>query len=250
MKCPHCAAPVTEQSLRGREAEQARKPWSLSPATRLYCPECHAEVAYPATALLFGVGGFALFVLCSVVPLTIQMERETRIAIALLGTIGVVASLFYRLKYMKLKVVATPRDGERGHLGTRQPVILGPGEGRSYPMGRISAVFKADGAETAFRYNVSEWWLEPHTKGPGAHAHPKEDCIFYVLAGTMSVLVGNDWVDGAAGTFILVPGGVTHDFENRGDAHAGVLNFSAPGAFEPNMPEIAKWFAEHPPQNT
>jgi hypothetical protein len=26
----------------------------------------------------------------------------------------------------------------------RRPVILGPGEGRSYPMGRIAAVFKAD----------------------------------------------------------------------------------------------------------
>ena len=30
----------------------------------------------------------------------------------------------------------------------RRPVVLGPGEGRAYPMGRISAVFKADGAET------------------------------------------------------------------------------------------------------
>jgi hypothetical protein len=30
----------------------------------------------------------------------------------------------------------------------RRPVLLGPGEGRAYPMGRISAVFKADGAET------------------------------------------------------------------------------------------------------
>ena len=50
----------------------------------------------------------------------------------------------------------------------RRPVVLGPGEGRSYPMGRISAVFKADGAETGQLYSISEWWLDPHTKGPGA----------------------------------------------------------------------------------
>jgi len=38
-------------------------------------------------------------------------------------------------------------------------ILLRPGESRSYPMGRISAVFKADGDETAERYSISEWWL-------------------------------------------------------------------------------------------
>jgi mannose-6-phosphate isomerase-like protein (cupin superfamily) len=128
----------------------------------------------------------------------------------------------------------------------RQPVILAAGEGRVYPMGRIAAVFKADGTETASRYSISEWWLEPHTQGPGAHAHPEDD-IFYVLEGTMSVRIGERWVDAARGAFILVPGGTTHDFENRGDVRAGVLNFSAPGGFEPEMPGIVDWFAEHPP---
>ena len=128
----------------------------------------------------------------------------------------------------------------------RRPIVLGPGEGRSYPMGRIAAVFKADGAETAGLYSISEWWLDPHTQGPGAHSHPKDD-VFFVIAGTMSLLVGDEWVDAAAGTFVLVPGGVTHDFENRSDARAGVLSVSAPGEFETSMPAIAEWFAEHPP---
>jgi mannose-6-phosphate isomerase-like protein (cupin superfamily) len=128
----------------------------------------------------------------------------------------------------------------------RRPVVLGPGEGRAYPMGRISAVFKADGAETGEGYSISEWWLEPHTKGPGAHAHPEDD-VFYVLAGTMSVFVDTEWVDAEPGSFVLVPGNVTHDFENRGSVRAGVLNVSAPGNFEQEMPGIAQWFAEHPP---
>ena len=114
-------------------------------------------------------------------------------------------------------------------------------------MGRISAIFKADEAETASRYSISEWWLEPHTRGPGAHAHPEDD-IFYVIEGTMSVLIGDDWVSASRGFFVLVPGGVTHDFENRGDMRAGVLNFSIPGAFEQNMPSIAQWFIENPPE--
>jgi mannose-6-phosphate isomerase-like protein (cupin superfamily) len=130
----------------------------------------------------------------------------------------------------------------------RAPVVLEPGAGREYPMGRIRAVFKADGDETAGAYSISEWWLDPHTEGPGAHAHPEDD-VFYVLAGTMSLLVGDRWVDAPQGSFVLVPGGTTHDFQNRGDAPAGVLNLSTPGTFEPHMPDIAAWFAAHPPQD-
>ena len=130
----------------------------------------------------------------------------------------------------------------------RDGVFLPPGEGRSYPMGRISAVFKADGDETQGGYSISEWWLEPHTQGPGAHSHAEDD-IFYVIEGTMSILVGNRWIDAPKGSFVLAPGGVTHDFENRSSNRAGVLNFSIPGDFEKSMPEIAKWFAENPPKD-
>jgi len=129
---------------------------------------------------------------------------------------------------------------------TRSAVVLAPGEGRAYPMGRISAIFKADGAETDSRYSISEWWLEPHTAGPGPHAHAEDD-VFYVLEGTMSILADGQWNHARKGSFVLIPGGVTHDFENRGDVRAGVLNVSVPGAFEPHMPGIAEWFSKNPP---
>jgi mannose-6-phosphate isomerase-like protein (cupin superfamily) len=130
-----------------------------------------------------------------------------------------------------------------GNSAGRRPVVLGPGEGRAYPMGRLAAVFKADGVETGRMYSISEWWLDPHTKGPGPHTHPEDD-VFYVLAGTMSVLVGTEWVEATAGSFVLVPGNMTHDFENRSPERAGMLNVSAPGNFEQHMPGIAQWFTE------
>ena len=129
----------------------------------------------------------------------------------------------------------------------RTAIVLPPGQGRSYPMGRISAVFKADEAETRSKYSASEWWLEPHCTGPGAHAHPDDD-VFYVLSGTMSFLINDTWQDAVQGTFILVPGGTLHDFENRSDTRSGLLNFSVPGGFEPHMSGIAQWFQENPPQ--
>ena len=115
-------------------------------------------------------------------------------------------------------------------------------------MGRISAVFKADGDETARGYSISEWWLDPHTSGPGAHTHPEDD-VFYVITGTMSVLTGDEWIHAGPGSFVLIPGGVSHDFENRGDVPAGVLNFYAPGTFEEQMPMIADWYAKNPPKS-
>lgn len=123
----------------------------------------------------------------------------------------------------------------------RRPVVWQPGEGRHYAMGSLDAVFKADGTETKGAYSISEWWLAPHTKGPGAHSHPEDD-VFYVLEGTVSVFVDDHWVDAPRGAFVLVPGGITHDFENRTDSRAGLLNFSSPGDFEPAMPAIAEWF--------
>ena len=139
---------------------------------------------------------------------------------------------------MSIQDSSTERDG----------IFLPPGKGRSYPMGRISAVFKADGDETERRCSISEWWLAPHTQGPGAHSHAEDD-IFYVIEGTMSILVGDRWIDASKGSFILAPGGVLHDFENRSSGRAGVLNFKIPGDFEKDMPAIVKWFADHPPKD-
>lgn len=130
----------------------------------------------------------------------------------------------------------------------RKPIILMPGQGRDYKMGRIFSQFKADGEETRNRYSISEWWLEPDTTGPGAHSH-EEDDVFYVLEGTMSFLVGDTWIDAPKGSFIIAPSGITHDFENRSNARAGVLNFSIPGGFEENMPMIVEWFSKNPARN-
>ena len=126
-------------------------------------------------------------------------------------------------------------------MSRREPIILRPGAGRAYRMGRLDAIFKADGDESAGRYSISEWWLEPKTKGPGAHSHDEDD-VFYVLEGTMSFFIDDRWLDAEKGSFVLVPGGTLHDFENRSDVRAGMLNVSAPGPFEPDMPDIAEWF--------
>ena len=58
-----------------------------------------------------------------------------------------------------------------------------------------------------------------------------------VLDGTMSFLVGDEWVDAPEGTFIRIPAGVTHDFANRTDAPAMAFNLFIPGGFEASFRE-------------
>jgi quercetin dioxygenase-like cupin family protein len=120
----------------------------------------------------------------------------------------------------------------------RKPRVVAPEEGRVYPMGRMRAVFKADTDETASRYSVSEWWLEPRTRGPGVHAHP-DDHVFYVIAGTLSVRLDDDWRDAANGSYVVISGGTPHTFENRGSDPTGFISFNSPGGFEARMADIA-----------
>lgn len=115
---------------------------------------------------------------------------------------------------------------------------------REFRASAASRSASPDGDETRDKYSISEWWLDPYTRGPGAHQH-EEDDVFYVLEGTMSFFVGGKWFDAPAGSLVVAPGGTPHDFENRTARRAGALNFSVPGPFEPYMKGkdgIAAWF--------
>jgi mannose-6-phosphate isomerase-like protein (cupin superfamily) len=112
------------------------------------------------------------------------------------------------------------------------PIVLPPGGGRGYDLGPMRGVFKADGPETNDRYCVSEWAIEAGGSGPGPHHHDANEEIFFVSEGTMWFLVGERWVEAPKGTFLRIPAGVTHDFENRGDERAAAFNVFIPGGFE------------------
>ncbi|GIQ69694.1 hypothetical protein XYCOK13_25180 [Xylanibacillus composti] len=128
---------------------------------------------------------------------------------------------------------------------SNEPIVTLPGSGRHYQMGSMSSVFYADGIETDNRYCVSEWWLDPLSDGPGPHSHDQNEEIFYVLEGTMTFQVGEQFIDAPKGTFIRIPSGMIHDFKNKTKDRAGVLNIFIPGGFEENMPKIVKWFEEN-----
>lgn len=111
-------------------------------------------------------------------------------------------------------------------------------------MGSMSGVFFADGMETDNRYSVSEWWLEPNSSGPGAHAHDEYEELFYTLEGVMTFQVGDKFVNAPRGSFIRIPPGMVHDFMNKCNERAGVLNIKIPGGFEKDIRGYVRWFEE------
>ena len=124
-------------------------------------------------------------------------------------------------------------------------LLLKKGEGRVYNCGTMTAVFKADENETADKYSISEWWLEPNSGGPGAHQHEDNDEVFYGIEGITSILVGDKWFEISRGDFLRIPAKTIHDFANNTNEKSGLLNFFIPGGFERYMPSIVKWFNDN-----
>jgi quercetin dioxygenase-like cupin family protein len=127
-------------------------------------------------------------------------------------------------------------------ITSKEVIYREDGGGRSYALGAMYSVFKADGAETANAYSISEWWLDAHSPGPGAHSHDAHDDIFYVLEGNVTFILDGERIEAGKGAFVRVPAGIEHDYQNNGDDRAGFLNIYIPGGFEQDMPAIVSWF--------
>lgn len=94
----------------------------------------------------------------------------------------------------------------------------------------VATRFVAPGSLTSGRYGLFRWNMAARAGGPGLHYHLTFSESFYVLAGTVSLGTGEEWVDAGAGDFLFVPEGGIHAFRNDSDEPASMLILFAPGA--------------------
>ena len=106
------------------------------------------------------------------------------------------------------------------------PVIVWPGEG--HRVGNVE--FLARTTDTP-RFNFGIIEMAPG-RGMEQHVHEDEDDSFYMLDGEMTFFFGGEKVLAPTGTFLLVPPGTSHGFENEGDVPARMLNIHAPAGFD------------------
>ena len=117
-----------------------------------------------------------------------------------------------------------------------EPVLLGSGEGERHQIGPAEVVFKLTGEDLY----LAEGTLPASTPGPPPHTHEHKTDMFYVLEGTLTVLVGEESHDLAAGSFVAAPPGIVHAFRNDSDAPVRFLNMSTPGGWEHYMRDVSE----------
>ncbi len=118
-------------------------------------------------------------------------------------------------------------------------VVLLPGQGESITAGASTAVMKATAETTGGAFSMSEATFPAGMAGPPPHAHSHTTDTFYVLEGTLHMMVGDREIDAPAGSYILVPPGVVHTFANTSDEPVRFLNINAPGGWENYLRDLA-----------
>jgi quercetin dioxygenase-like cupin family protein len=111
--------------------------------------------------------------------------------------------------------------------------VVPPGEGANVPgpMGG-PLEWKARGATTAGRLTAVENVIGPGL-GPPLHRHPDEDEAYYVLRGALRYRFGDEVVPAPEGSFVFIPRGTPHCFQNVGRGPATLLVLFTPAGMEP-----------------
>ncbi|MBW4560404.1 MAG: cupin domain-containing protein [Mojavia pulchra JT2-VF2] len=133
-------------------------------------------------------------------------------------------------------------DGELPHRQSNRPVVkdylvVPPDpniEGYYEPSGGLYNILvdskQTQGTSTLFNF------LIPPGGGTIPHTHHRDDEVFYVLSGNLSVLQINDNVEtnltAGPGGFVYLPQGRPHSFSNQGTETVSTLSFFAPGGIE------------------
>jgi mannose-6-phosphate isomerase-like protein (cupin superfamily) len=87
------------------------------------------------------------------------------------------------------------------------------------------------GEQTNNAYTVLEALVVPGG-GPPPHIHHRENELFYVLDGDITIFAGEQTVRASAGTCVHIPVGTVHTFRNEGGGPARMVIMYAPAGFE------------------
>jgi len=99
--------------------------------------------------------------------------------------------------------------------------------------------FKVRGEDTDGELTVFENVIAPGD-GPPAHLHEAQDESWYVLEGTLRFRLDSVLHDAPAGSFVFVPRGTVHCFQNVGDGPARILVIFNPAGMEPFFDQFAE----------
>jgi quercetin dioxygenase-like cupin family protein len=115
--------------------------------------------------------------------------------------------------------------------------VVEPGQGECYSVVGDQYRFLAVSGDTGGSYAIWHSVVLPGG-GPPPHVHSREQEGFYVLKGEMTFYAPGEIRRAGPGTFINLPPGVPHRFQNETDTPAEMLILVAPGGFEKMFFEV------------
>ena len=125
--------------------------------------------------------------------------------------------------------------------------VITPGGGEQLIVRGSNLLFKAVAANTGGAFSLHERQIPAGGRRPPAHVHPDRVEAFWVLDGEAEFELDGQLVTAAAGSFVLVPGGVAHTFGATATASAHVLVLHAP-ALDDYFRELHQlWSSDEPP---
>jgi quercetin dioxygenase-like cupin family protein len=127
-----------------------------------------------------------------------------------------------------------------------EPVAVAPGDGPTIqgPVGG-PLHFKVRGEQTDGRLTAIENVIPPG-EGPPVHVHANEDEFWFLIEGDLRFRLGDDVRMAPEGSFVYVPRGTPHAFQNTGDAPARILVMFTPSGMEEFFDRMAELEAPSP----
>jgi len=121
------------------------------------------------------------------------------------------------------------------------PAVWGPGD--LYTL----LITGEETNNTLFQFEA----IVPKGGGPPAHVHSKEDETFYIVSGSLEILLGDKRYHAKRGDFVYIPRGTVHQFKNvGGDVAVQLVTFVPSGMdrfFREVFPEAKDRSAAPPP---
>jgi mannose-6-phosphate isomerase-like protein (cupin superfamily) len=129
-----------------------------------------------------------------------------------------------------------PADGGRP---ASDGILLRRGEGELLDLGPAQGRIKVGADDGLGSVAVVELGLGAESPGPPPHFHAVLTDSFYVLDGTLTVLLGGEEHEAPAGSYALVPPGNVHTVSNPGGEPVRFLNVSVPGGLDRYLRDLA-----------
>lgn len=122
-------------------------------------------------------------------------------------------------------------------MTTFDPLLVGPPVDRSRPWRVVADGNRSNGMA------LGDGRIAPGAPGPGRHVHTHEDEGIYVVAGVLTVEVGDERLEVGPESFIWLPREVPHVFANLGHEEVWTLGLLSSPGLTGMFHEQAEYFA-------